>query len=111
MFNLFRRSGTRHPRIRQALIEAGLSAAGDPARITVLETHGNYAGRRVRYFRAFEPGRPDLVLASGHVEHDGVVVVNGRPEPDGTAPARAPADRASHADDERLVFTGPAGDL
>jgi len=105
MFSFFNRSERHHPPIRQALVEAGLSAAGDPSRVAVLEKHGQYAGRRVNFFRAFEPGHQDLLLGSGHVESGGLVVVNSRPVvPEGAAPARHPANRATHADDERLVF-------
>ena len=104
MFNFFNRSQRRYPTIRQALVEAGLPAAGDPTRVAVLENHGQYAGRRVNFFRAFEPGHQDLLLGSGHVESEGLVVVNSRPVPEGAAPARHPANRATHADDERLVF-------
>ena len=104
MLNLFNRSQPRYPTIRQALVQAGLSAAGDPARVAVLEKHGQYAGRRVNFFRAFKPGRQDLLLGSGHVEREGMVVVDSRSEPDGITPVRKPANRADHADDERLVF-------
>src|SRR3954470_14152799 len=77
VFNfLFNRAGPESLTIRQALVRAGLSAAEDPARITVLAKHGDYSGRRVSFFQAFEPGQPDLLLGSGHVERDGVVVVN-----------------------------------
>jgi hypothetical protein len=103
MFNLFNRS-PRYPTIRQALVQAGLSAAGDPTRVAVHEKHGQYAGRRVNFFRAFEPGHQDLLLGSGHVEREGVVVVNSLQETEVTAPAREPANRAHHVDDERLVF-------
>ena len=104
MFNLFNRSRPRYPTIRQALVQAGLSAAGDPTRVALHEQHGQYAGRRVNFFRAFEPGHQDLLLGSGHVEREGVVVVNSWPEAEVTAPAREPANRADHVDDERLVF-------
>ncbi len=104
MFNFFNRSQRRYPTIRQALVQAGLSAAGDPTRVAVLAKHGQYAGRRVNFFHAFEPGHQDLLLGSGHVEREGVVVVNSRPETEVTAPAREPANRADHVDDERLVF-------
>jgi hypothetical protein len=108
MFNVFNRAQQRYPTIRQALVQSGLSAAGDPTSIAVLETHGQYSGRRVNFFRAFAPGRNDVLLGSGHVEHDGMVVVNGRREPEGGTPTRKPADRATHADDERLVFWNAA---
>jgi hypothetical protein len=104
MLNFFNGSRRRYPSIRQALVEAGLSAAGDPARVAVLETHGQYAGRRVNFFRAFAPGHQDVLLGSGHVEREGLVMVDSRREPEGAVPAREPAQRADHADDERLVF-------
>jgi hypothetical protein len=105
MFKLFNRSQRRrYPTIREALVQSGLSAAADPNRITVLEKHGQYSGRRVNFFRAFEPGHQDVLLRTGHVEPEGLVVVDSRPEPEGAAPARELANRATHADDERLVF-------
>jgi hypothetical protein len=104
MFNFLNRSQRRYPSIRQALVLAGLPYAGDSARVAVFEKHGQYAGRRVNFFRAFEAGHQDVLLGSGHVEHEGVVVVDSRPAPEGAAPAREPANRADHADDERLVF-------
>ena len=104
MFNFLSRSQRHYATIRQALVQAGLSAAGDPTRVAVLEKHGQYAGRRVNFFRAFEPGHQDLLLGSGHVESEGLVVVNSRPVPEGAAPPRHLANRATHADDERLVF-------
>jgi len=83
MFNFFNRSERHYPTIRQALVQAGLPAAGDPTRVAVLEKHGQYAGRRVNFFSAFEPGHQDLLLGSGHVESEGLVVVNSRPVPEG----------------------------
>jgi hypothetical protein len=104
MLNLFNRSQPRYPTIRQTLVETGLAAAGDPARVAVRENHGQYAGRHVNFFRAFEPEHKDVVLASGHVEREGLVVVDSRSEPEGVTLVREPANRADHADDERLVF-------
>ena len=104
MFNLFNRAQRRYPTIREALVQSGLSDAGDPNRVAVLEKHGQYSGRRVDYFRAFELGNQDSLLRSGHVEREGLVLVDSRPEPEGAAPVREPANRATHTDDERLVF-------
>jgi hypothetical protein len=104
MLNFFNRSQPRYPTIRQALVQAGLLAAGDPSQVAILEKHGQYAGRRVNFFRAYEPGHEDRLLGSGHVEREGLVVVNSRPEPERAAPARQPADRATHADYEHLIF-------
>jgi hypothetical protein len=104
MFNFFNRSQPRHPTIRQALVQAGLLAAADPNKVNVVEKHGQYSGRRVNFFHAFEPGHPDILLGSGHVEHEGLVMLDSRQVLEGAAPAREPASRAIHADDERLVF-------
>ncbi len=80
MFKFLSRSSERRSAsIRQALVNAGLSTAADPARVSVVETKGNYSGRPVKYFRAFEPGHEELPLRSGFVEREGGVVVNGRP--------------------------------
>jgi hypothetical protein len=108
MFTAFSRSRPRYPTIRQALVQAGLSGAVDPTSVAVQEQSGQYSGRRVTYFRAFEPGHQDLLLASGHVEDNGQVVVNTRRTSEGQVPDREPAVRADHADDERLVFWDPA---
>jgi hypothetical protein len=118
--NFFNRSTRAYPTIREALAASGLTNAADPAALGVLKKQGSYAGRRVNYFRAFEPARAtaraiqvqaygdldahlDLILGSGHVEHEGLVMLNSRPEPEHTAPLRSLADRATHADDERFV--------
>ena len=76
---LSRSSDRRSASIRQALVKAGLSAAADPAKVSVVQRKGNYSGRPVRYFRAFEPGHEELPLRSGFVEREGGVVVNRRP--------------------------------
>ena len=104
MFSFFNKPRQRYPTIRQALVQSGLSAAGDPNKVAVVEKHGNYSGRGVSFFRAFEPGHEDILLRSGHVEHEGLVMVDTRTAPEGGVPARDPANRALHADDERLVF-------
>jgi hypothetical protein len=120
MFNFRNRSAPRYLTIRQTLAKAGVASAADPARLTVLERMGSYSGRRVNFFRAFDPtgaarglkvhafrdldAHQDLVLGSGHVEHEGLVMLDGRPEADRTAPAREPADRTAHTDDDRFVF-------
>ena len=83
MFNFNNRPQLRFPTIRQALLEAGLSDAGDPSLVSVAEKHGQYAGRRVNFFRAFKPGQQDRLLGSGHVEHEGLVVVKSRPQSEG----------------------------
>jgi hypothetical protein len=110
MFNFFNRSGSRYPTIRQALAQSGVADAEDSTRVALLEKHGQYAGRRVKFFRAFEPGHQELLLGTGHVESDGLVVVDNLYAPDKrTPPAREPANRAVHNDDERLVFWDAAG--
>jgi hypothetical protein len=103
MFGLFNRS-IHYPTIREALVQGGLPAAADPAKITLVETRGVFSGRKVNFFSAFESAHRDVLLVSGHVEHEGMVVVDTWPGPQREVPARTSADRAAHADDERLVF-------
>jgi hypothetical protein len=104
MFNLFKRSQPRYPTIRQALVKSGFSTASDPDQVVVHEQNGRYSGRQVNFFRVFEPGHKDVLLRSGHVERDGMVVLDRQPEAEGAVPVREPANRAKHTDDERLVF-------
>jgi len=115
-----KRSAPRYPTIRQTLALAGVPSAAEPAGLTVLEKMGSYSGRRVSFFRAFNPAvaaarsiqvqafrdldaHQDLVLGSGHVERGGLVMLDGHPQTGGPAATRAPADRTAHADDERFV--------
>ena len=119
MFNFLHRSAPCYPSVRQTLVNAGLLSPTEHDALTVLEKRGSYSGRRVNYFRAFNPthaggirvrtfadldAHQDLVLGSGHVEREGMVVLNSRPEQTHAVPIREPADRAAHADDQRLVF-------
>ena len=105
MFNFLGRSGVRYTTIREALVLSGVAEAGDFTRVALLEKQGQYAGRRVTFFRAFQPGHQELLLGSGHVEPEGRVVLNNlRAAEESTPPARERANRADHADDERLVF-------
>ena len=104
MLNFFNRSQPRYPTIRQALVQAGLSAAADPSQVAVVEKHGQYAGRRVNFFRAFEPAHQERLLGSGHVEREGLVVLNRQRQPEGAPPTRQPADSAAQSDYEHLIF-------
>jgi hypothetical protein len=120
MFKFLNRSAPRYPTIREALAKSGVRSAVDPAALTVVKQQGSYAGRHVNYFRAFDPtsagartnhiqsfsdldAHRDLILGSGHVESEGLVMVNGRSELEGATPSRSNADRGIHADDERFV--------
>ena len=125
MFSLFRKSQPRHltPALSHAIVSDGLPPGMDPSSLSVVSEHGSYSGRDVSYFRVFDPARvaerhlqvrrftdldtsPDLVIASGHVEAAGAVVLSRRNGPDvarGT-PMRSEADRSDHPDDERVVF-------
>jgi hypothetical protein len=125
MFDFLRRSSPHSSTgaIRQALVLDGvLSTPGALPAFDVVESRGRYDGRRVRYFRAFDPARtaargltirsyrdlsahPGLLLRTGHVEEDGSVVVDYRgPAMDAAIPVRERADRAAHTGDERFVF-------
>ncbi|HLZ28768.1 MAG TPA: hypothetical protein VKV73_15745 [Chloroflexota bacterium] len=121
MFSFLNRSAPHYLTIRETLARAGVPSAADPAGLTVLERMGSYSGRRVNFFRAFDPtraearalhvqafrdldGHQELVLGSGHVEREGLVMLDGRPEAEHATPPRELADRAVHTDDERFVF-------
>src|SRR6266540_331695 len=107
MFNFFNRSETRYPTIRQALFTSGLSMAADPTRVAVVEKHGQYVGRRVNFFRAFEPGHQDLLLGSGHVEHEGLVVWDAVRASSSEATLSAPAATWQHARETSAVGVSP----
>ena len=129
MLSLFRKSQPRHltAAMARALVSDGLPPGTQPSTLSVVLQHGLYSGRRVRYFRVFDPRRlaergvqmrsfsdldayPDLVLGSGHLEADGAVVLSKRDRSRTTSTVvRSEADRSAHADDERVVFpTGTA---
>jgi hypothetical protein len=90
--------------IQQALVQQGLPFGMSVNRLRVLTRQGNYAGRPVRYFYAFDADQAaqggvavrtfkdldthsDLVLGSGHVERDGAISLTRRQPP---RPARSP---------------------
>jgi hypothetical protein len=121
MFKFLNRSTPRYLTIRQTLAQAGVPSAASPTGLTVLERMGSYSGRRVNFFRAFDPtsaearslhvqayrdldAHQELVLGSGHVEREGLVMLDGRPEAEHPTLPRDLADRTAHADDERFVF-------
>ena len=124
MFSLFRKSQPRHltAAMARALVSDGLPPGTEPSTLSVVLQHGSYSGRRVSYFRVFDPIRvaerglqmqsfsnldayPDLVLGSGHVESDGAVVLSKRDRSRTTSTVvRSEADRSAHSDDERVVF-------
>jgi len=126
MFNLFRKPQLHQPTaaIARALTSDGLPPGMDPATLVVLQHNGSYSGRKVSYFRVFDPvrsaersvkvedftdldGHPELILGSGHVEKDGVVVLNRTDRANSASAAafaRSEAVRADHDDDERFVF-------
>ena len=129
MFDFLHRSGMRSPSaaIRHALQADGLAAGTDVSELGVVTSRGKYAGRRVTFFRVFDPrqavsqavdvftdyayqdlnAHPDLVLRAGFVEQNGTVVIYSRsPALDAAVPVRERADRAAHAGDERFVFPG-----
>ena len=128
MFDFLRKPGLRRPSaaIRRALEADGLPPGTDVSALGVAESRGTYSGRRVTFFRVFDPTRAaarsvevltghayqdlnahlELVLRAGHVEPDGAVVVWSRsPMPDAAIP---PRERADRPDDARVVL--PRGD-
>ena len=124
MFSVFRRSHPRQPTatLARALVDEGLPVGMNPATLRVVEERGSYAGRRVQYFRVFDPIRaaeravqvqvfgdldahPELVLGSGHVEQQGAVILSRRQRTlASNTDVRRAADRAAHGDDEQVVF-------
>jgi hypothetical protein len=124
MFRFFGKSQPRHlsTAITQAIAKAGLPSGMQAASLSVLEEHGSYSGRRVTYFRVFDPvrvserslqvrafadldGHPELILGEGHVEQKGDVVLTRHDNPYmPSAFSRTDAVRADHADDEQFVF-------
>ncbi len=60
---LSRSSDRRSASIRQALVEAGLTTAADPTKVTVVESKGNYSG--VRGARRRGGGQPSALRQSG----------------------------------------------
>jgi hypothetical protein len=124
MFGLFRRPAPRPltDPIRRAMEKDGMTApVSNPSQLRMVESRGRYSDRKVTYFRVFDPTSaaqrsmnieryqdfdvfPGLVLRSGHVEHDGVVVLT-RPvkvlQPETSS--RTHADRTMHADDAHIV--------
>ena len=129
MFRFLRDTSPHQPSLalQQALSHQGLPPDLPVESLRVLTMNGRYAGRSVRYFRVFDPhrsdqrdvsvrafkdldGHPELVVGSGHQEHDGALALTERvaaaPAP---TPTRERADRAVHADDEHLVFWDAEG--
>jgi hypothetical protein len=124
MFSFLRNPSSHQPSraLQHALTQQGLPAGLSATTLRVLTTNGRYAGRSVRYFRVFDPlrlahgdksvrgfrdldARPELVLSSGHMEHDGALAMTERlPAMAQPVSPRERADRAAHADDEHLVF-------
>jgi hypothetical protein len=124
MFSFLRNTSPHQPSValQQALTQQGLPLGLPANTLRVLTAQGKYAGRAVRYFRVFDPhgaaqgnltvrtfedldAHPELVLGSGHVEHDGALALTERATVMAApTPNRERADRAAHPDDERLVF-------
>lgn len=123
MFRLWRTSQSRRlsHELSNALATDGLPPGLDPATLEVVVQRGSYSGRRVRYFRVFDPVRAaeravsvrafsdldvhaELIMGFGHIEQDGAVVLVRRDAMQAAAtPSRSNAIRADHADDEQFV--------
>ncbi len=127
MFRLILNSRPRRPTpaMAAALVSDGLPPGMQPSTLSVVQEQGTYSGRRVSYFRVFDPIRvaerglqihrftdldrhPNLILGSGHLEADGSVVLSkrGKPHP-AESPIRTEADRSAHPDDQQIVFRTP----
>ena len=124
MFGFFRRPSSRplSDAIRRAIAQDGMTApVSSPSQLRMVESRGRYSDRKVTYFRVFDATStaqrsmdvqryqdfdvfPGLILRSGHVEQDGVVVLT-RPVVvrQAATPSRTQADRTQHADDAHIV--------
>ena len=96
-------------------------ATSDPSQFRMVESGGRYSNRKVTYFRIFVPvlaaqqsvdvrvfkdldQYESLIVRSGHVEQDGMVVLTRPPVVRAAErPDRAQADRALHTDDAHIV--------
>jgi hypothetical protein len=96
MFDFLRRSAPRPPStaLSHAIESDGLpSWIGSASMLRVVESNGRYSGRKVTYIRVFDPvlaaerslevkaykdldTQPELILRTGHIEADGVVMLN-----------------------------------
>lgn len=97
----------------QVLQASGLPPETDASKLGVVESTGRYSGRKVTFFRVFDPAGAakrsinvasrraygdfdanlDLVVRSGHIEEDGTIVIATQPAAaDRQAPTRERAD-------------------
>jgi len=90
----------RVPNHPSTLVSARQLATSGTDALTVLEKSGSYSGRGVNFFRAFNPAHataaanrvPAFADLDAYQEQSFAVLI------------QEPADRAAHADDQRLVF-------
>jgi hypothetical protein len=96
MFGFMRRSAPRPPSdaLGHAIESDGLPPwIGSATMLRVVESRGRYSGRKVTYIRVFDPvlaaerslvvkdykdldAQPELILRTGHIESDGIVILN-----------------------------------
>ena len=136
MFGFLRRSGPRplSDSIRHAIEKDGTTPA-NPSQLRMVEVGGRYSGRKVTYFRVFDPSNaaqqtldvrrykdfdvfPALVLRSGHVEQDGTVVLAkplstlaAQPKVRTRAGRIVPTLDATNADGEAVTASMPVADV
>ena len=126
MFGFLHRSGMRNPSaaILRAIEGESLPPETVVSALGVVQSSGTYSGRKVTYFRVFDPKRAaaravdvfstytyedlnanlDLVLRAGFIEKDGTIVIHSPPPTlEAPVPRREPADRAAHADVEQFI--------
>src|SRR5215218_6061347 len=99
MFDFLRKPGARHPAqaIRRALESEPVRPGTEVAALGIVTKRGSYAGRKVTFFRVFDPSsaaahapdvfndysyddlgaHPELVLREGFLERDDSVVFSG----------------------------------
>jgi hypothetical protein len=129
MFDFMRRSAPRPPStaLGKAIESDGLPPwIGSASMLRVVESRGQYSGRKVTYIRVFDPvlagersldvkgykdldAQPDLVFRTGHIESDGAVMLNRHGEDVDTRRA-ATRTRAGRVVTGNQVVVGP-GDV
>ncbi len=95
MFSFFRKSHPHHVTRanRPSARDERTATRHEPSYLDVVDQRGSYSGRRVSYFRLFDPvhlaeravqvrvyadldPHPELILGSGHVEYNRAVVLS-----------------------------------
>jgi hypothetical protein len=79
VFKFFGKSKFQQPPklIAQAMVNSGQAPVGDPATLGVVEQSGLYSGRRVTYFRVYDP----VQVGERSIEIQAYADLDDHPEP------------------------------